>query len=253
MATTQERMIELLPYYLKGGKNTKIYYKAIANIFDELMDIFLDIIDSRDIDKSTLYGLNILGDIVGQIRKIDNDELFRNRVKTKVMQNNSRGYIEDINQLATVFMGNKFIGTKEGWHDNMANNEPALLEVNLDAEAFAKTLIDKSTRSLETGTVAISDRTSLGGNFQATTNIKKIKQYEKIYLPELEQAAAIGVKLQYHMKHDPDITKINKSSNLKVKTAPKVIKINEGKVIYKAYSILQCGMRSTSAQLGVLL
>lgn len=168
MATTKERMLELLPYYLKSGENINKYYEAIANIFDEILNVFIEIMDSRDIDKSKLYGLDIIGHIVGQLRTEETDSNYKNILKTRVVQNNSQGLIEDINELARTFLRTNFISIEESWSNDIYN-EPASLVAEVD------------------------------GNGQEILSIPQ---------PQLESATAIGVSLRYKVNNNSENIKI---------------------------------------------
>jgi hypothetical protein len=266
--TTLERIIDLLPYYLQNGENINKYYSLITQMYDEILNVFLDIVDSRDIDKSELYGLDIIGQIVGENdRNIKDDELFRNNVKTKIIQNNSRGYIEDINQLSRIFLGENFINTKEGWHNEEVENEPAMLEVNLSANKIESQTIDRSKRNLVCGTVA-TGTTSLGCGIMAITKENIIRKYKPIFIPNLELAAAIGVRLQYRVKNNREDINIKETPKIKFNGSKKDINIKEtpnlkfsnaesinisSNIDYFIPKQIQCGTTSISARMGVLL
>lgn len=110
MATTQERMVVLLPYYLQGGTNINKYYTALAKIFDEIISVFLEIQDSRDLDKSYKFGLDIIGDILGEQRNGLDDNIFREILRTKIIANRSDGSIETLNNFGRLILGQFFEG-----------------------------------------------------------------------------------------------------------------------------------------------
>ena len=185
---TKERLIELLPYYLQNGDNINKYYSVLADFYNQIIDVFTDIIDSRDIDLVELGGLDIIGDIIGQKRteKYKEDTKYRNRLKTRVMQNNSLGHTEDINSLADAFLGENFIGIRQGYNNKDLGNEPAMAEVILSANKIANTQIKKESVMLQCGTLQTGTAT-LGAGIGATTNNKLIKTYKSIFIPDLQK------------------------------------------------------------------
>ena len=111
--TTTERLVSFLPYYLKNGENIKIYFSVFAELFDELVQVFIQIQQSRDIDQSELYGLDILGDIVGELRNGSADTKYLENLRTKIRRNRSNGDIETLNDFARSILGDDFIGFNE--------------------------------------------------------------------------------------------------------------------------------------------
>lgn len=117
--TTKDRLIQLLPYYLQQGENINKYFSVLAKYYDELVNVFLDIIDSRDIDKSKLYGLDIIGTIIGEERQGRTDLDYRSALRTKIIANRSAGDIETLNNYMRSLMGNFFVGILEGGNTNL--------------------------------------------------------------------------------------------------------------------------------------
>lgn len=268
---TKDRLIELLPYYLQNGENINKYYNALSYFYDELIDIFIKIIDSKDIDKAELYALDIIGDIVNQLRteKYKEDEKYRNRLKTKIMQNNSMGHTEDINSLANAFLGENFIGVRQGYENKDLDNEPAMLEVMLSANKLESTTLDHTRKNLKCGTIQ-TGITSLGGGLQSIPTVKEIKKYKPIFIPELQSAVSTGVRLQYRVKNNIEIIKIKTTPKITFKNATKKIKVTQklSKITFKnpietikiksnpfyfKQNYLKCGETSLSARMGVLL
>jgi hypothetical protein len=110
MATTQERMVNILPFYLRNGENINKYYTALSEMFDEIIEVFVQIINSRDIDKAFGFGLDIIGDIVGESRNNLDDETYRENLRTKIRRNRSNGDIEVLNEFARSLLDSDFIG-----------------------------------------------------------------------------------------------------------------------------------------------
>ena len=105
-----QRLISLLPYYLQNGQNIQKIFQVIGEQFDELVNAAKEIIDSRNIDKSFGFGLDVIGDIVGQLRNGMDDETYRNVLRTKVVQNKSIGDIETLNNFGRMILGKYFLG-----------------------------------------------------------------------------------------------------------------------------------------------
>ena len=110
---TTERLISFLPYYLKNGENIEKWYSVFAELFDELTKVFVQIQQSRDIDQSSLYGLDILGDIVGELRNNLPDTSYIENIRTKIKRNRSMGDIETLNEFARSILGDDFVGFSE--------------------------------------------------------------------------------------------------------------------------------------------
>jgi hypothetical protein len=115
---TLDEMIELLPYHLREGENIKKYYTAIANKFEELIAVFADIRDCMDLDKAHDFGLDIIGDKVGEVRNGLTDNEFREVLRTKIISNRSDGSIETLNDFGRLILKEYFTGIIES--DNPA-------------------------------------------------------------------------------------------------------------------------------------
>lgn len=245
---TKERLIRLLPYYMENGENINNYYEILAFFYDELVDVFKEIIDSRDINKSSLYGLDIIGDIVGQKRnfKTIDDEKYRNRLKIRVMQNNSMGYIEDLNNLAESFLEEAFVKIQQGYCNEELKNEPAMLRILLNGNSITAKILKYSGRYYKTGEKRVNEK-SLNKKEQDGTQIN----YKPIFLPDFSTACAIGTRIEYKINNKP--TKIKVDTPVHFKFEPRNIKIKELEPIIHENALLQCGTHSVSAKMGVLL
>lgn len=113
MSTTKDHMIEMLPYRLRQGENINKYFQAISEMFDEIIEMFVQIQDSRDIDKSFGFGLDIIGQILGEERKGLDDESFRTILRTKIISNRSAGDIETLNNFGRLILGQFYEGLVE--------------------------------------------------------------------------------------------------------------------------------------------
>lgn len=247
--STQSRMIDLLPYYLQDGENIQTYYKVLAKFYDELINVFLDIIDSRDLDISESYGLDIIGTIVEQMRETGmDDETYRNRLRTKVMQNNSRGYVEDINQLGRAFLGDNFTGVVQGYTSTEMNKEPAAIKIQVSGNESNANRKKFNARFLKCGFVKTGAK-----HINRTPEVAEKLEYTPLFLPNMENAVAIGVRVIYQIQHKPAVVEIIEETKMKINLTGGNIEIQEGTPVIHKYSILEAGMRGIPAELGVLL
>lgn len=115
------------------SKLTDRYNKSTASnigklfriVSDELEDIkvTINMIERyRDIDGANGFTLDRIGRNVLQSREQMNDEDYRQMIKTKIRANLSPGDIETIVELASVFVGEHFVGVQEMW---MVTDHPA--------------------------------------------------------------------------------------------------------------------------------
>ncbi len=110
MGETLDRLTSFLPYYLRNGENIQKYYSAFAELFDELLQVFIQIQQSRDIDQSELYGLDIIGSVVGEPRNGLSDDDYRKVLRTKIISNRSDGSIETLNDFGRLLLGQFYEG-----------------------------------------------------------------------------------------------------------------------------------------------
>jgi hypothetical protein len=111
-------MIKLLPYYLKQGKNINKYYEVLGELFDEVIQAIAEITLYRDVEKAKGYGLDIIGDILGQTREGLEDEAYRDILRIKIVANRSPGDIETLNDFGRLILKQYFEGIYQA-------NEPA--------------------------------------------------------------------------------------------------------------------------------
>lgn len=115
---SKDRMIKLLPCYLQRGKNINKYYDVLGELFDEMIQAIEEIALYRDLEKSKGYGLDILGDILGQTREGMADDDYRQLLRIKIVANRSPGDIETLNDFGRLILKQYFEGIYQ-------SNEPA--------------------------------------------------------------------------------------------------------------------------------
>lgn len=118
-------------YSREGQVNNEKLHKVIYGEIEEIKKVFEDIKISRDMDNAKGRNLDNIGKNVLEYRSTDNDELYRQLIKTKIIANLSQGEIETINEVAKVLVGNGFAGIKETWNDPNYDFEPAGLVIKL--------------------------------------------------------------------------------------------------------------------------
>lgn len=245
---TTKRLISFLPYYLQNGKKIKAWYNVLSFFYNELIEVYAEIINGQDIENAKGFSLDLLGDILGKNRtsKYNDDEKYRNRLKIKVMQNNSMGYIEDLNNLAESFLKEAFIKIQQGYCNEELKNEPAMLRILLNGNSITAKILKYSGRYYKTGEKRVNEK-SLNKKEQESIQIN----YKPIFLPDFSRACAIGTRIEYKINNKQ--TKIKVDAPACFKFEPQNIKIKELEPIIRENALLQCGTHSISAKIGVLL
>lgn len=119
-------------YSREGQVNNVKLHKIVYEELEEIKKAFEDIKFNHDIDNATGKTLDLIGGNVLQYRGIgEDDELYRLMIKTKVIANLSQGDIETINEVATVLLGENYVGVRETWGMYEYDNEPAGLVIEL--------------------------------------------------------------------------------------------------------------------------
>jgi hypothetical protein len=106
-------------------------FQIISGELEEVKKVFQDIKTYQDLDIAIGKTLDNIGKNVLEYRSTDNDELYRQLIKTKIIANLSQGDIETINEVAKVLVGDGFAGIKETWNDTNYDFEPAGLVIKL--------------------------------------------------------------------------------------------------------------------------
>ena len=132
------KVFDRLPdnYSGEGQINNRKLHQIVYEELEEVKKVFEDIRRNHDIDYATGKSLDLIGSNVLQYRGVDeNDERYRQMIKTKIIANLSQGDIETINEVATVLLGDNFKGIKETWNLERYNNEPAGLVLTMKNQA----------------------------------------------------------------------------------------------------------------------
>lgn len=119
-----------LPERFRKSNNLKLYYVLYGG-FDEVYRAFEDIRESRDLDKAYGMTLDKIGANVGQVRLDENDELYRQLIKVRIIANLSLGNIPTINKVLSVLTKDVYLGLREAWSESEYQNEPSKIIINL--------------------------------------------------------------------------------------------------------------------------
>ncbi len=121
---------ERLPERFRKENNLKLYYVLYGG-FDEVYRAFDEIRASRDLDKAYGETLDKIGANVGQFRLDEDDDLYRQLIKVRIIANLSLGNIPTINKVLSVLTKDVYLGLREAWDKTEYQNEPAKIVVNL--------------------------------------------------------------------------------------------------------------------------
>lgn len=121
---------ERLPERFRKENNLKLYYVLYGG-FDEVYRAFDEIRASRDLDKAYGETLDKIGANVGQFRLDEDDDLYRQLIKVRIIANLSLGNIPTINKVLSVLTKDVYLGLREAWDKSEYHNEPAKIVVNL--------------------------------------------------------------------------------------------------------------------------
>lgn len=121
---------ERLPERFRKDNNLKLYYVLYGG-FDEVFAALDEIRMSRDLDKAYGKTLDKIGANVGQFRLDEDDDLYRQLIKVRIIANLSLGNIPTINKVLSVLTKDVYLGLREAWDKTEYQNEPAKIVVNL--------------------------------------------------------------------------------------------------------------------------
>lgn len=125
---------ERLPERFRKENNLKLYYVLYGG-FDEVYRAFDEIRASRDLDKAYGETLDKIGANVGQFRLDEDDDLYRQLIKVRIIANLSLGNIPTINKVLSVLTKDVYLGLREAWDKTEYENEPARIVLDLDSAA----------------------------------------------------------------------------------------------------------------------
>ena len=133
-----------LPERFRKPNNLDLYYVLYGG-YGELEKGFASINDSRNIDKAQGETLDKLGANVGQFRNGEDDDLYRQLIKVRILANMSIGNIPTINKVMSILVKDIYLGISEAWPYERYLNEPATIFLKLKPKFknFPKDIIEK--------------------------------------------------------------------------------------------------------------
>lgn len=128
-----DRLINRHPDNYKKNKESNIgkLYQIYSRELNQIKEVLEDIKKCRDVDKATHKTLDKIGKNVLELRSTDDDDLYRQMIKTKIIANLSQGDIETINEVAKTLVGNSYAGVEETWNNPTFDNEVSGLVMKL--------------------------------------------------------------------------------------------------------------------------
>lgn len=125
-----KKIFNRLPERFRKQNTEKLYYV----LFDEkgaFLNEINSVEDSRNIDNATGDTLDLIGGNVGQFRQGEDDELYRQLIKVRIIANMSIGNIDTINLVTSVLVKEVFIGLQEAWPESEWDYEPSAIVLEL--------------------------------------------------------------------------------------------------------------------------
>lgn len=131
---TYKDLFELLPERYRKPNTEKLYY-AIFHDRGDLHRAIGQVEDSLDINKAYGQTLDNIGGNVGQLRQGEDDDLYRQLIKVRIIANLSLGNIPTINKVLSVLTKDVYLGLKEVWDKEEYRHEPSKIVIELDSAA----------------------------------------------------------------------------------------------------------------------
>lgn len=131
---TYKDLFELLPERYRKPNTEKLYYGYFHDRSD-IRQALAGIEDSRDINKAYGQTLDNIGGNVGQLRQGEDDDLYRQLIKVRIIANLSLGNIPTINKVLSVLTKDVYLGLKEVWDKEEYRHEPSKIVIELDSSA----------------------------------------------------------------------------------------------------------------------
>ena len=126
-----KKIFNRLPERFRKSNTDKLYYV----LFDEkgaFLNAINSVEDSRNIDNATGDTLDLIGGNVGQIRQGEDDDLFRQLIKVRILANMSIGDIETINTIMSTLVKETYLGLREAFLYDKNLNEPAAIVLDIE-------------------------------------------------------------------------------------------------------------------------
>lgn len=129
-----KELFDLLPERYRKPTTEKVYF-AIFDDRAKMRQAIWEVEQSRDIDKAYGKTLDKFGENVGQFRLDEDDDLYRQLIKVRIIANLSLGNIPTINKVLSVLTKDVYLGLKEVWDKEEYRNEPSKIVIELGSSA----------------------------------------------------------------------------------------------------------------------
>ena len=129
-----KELFDLLPERYRKPTTEKVYF-AIFDDRAKMRQAIWEVEQSRDIDKAYGKTLDKIGANVGQFRLDEDDDLYRQLIKVRIIANLSLGNIPTINKVLSVLTKDVYLGLKEVWDKEEYRNEPSKIVIELGSSA----------------------------------------------------------------------------------------------------------------------
>lgn len=129
-----KELFDLLPERYRKPTTEKVYY-AIFDDRAKMRQAIWEVEQSRDIDKAYGKTLDKFGANVGQFRLDEDDDLYRQLIKVRIIANLSLGNIPTINKVLSVLTKDVYLGLKEVWDKEEYRHEPSKIVIELGSSA----------------------------------------------------------------------------------------------------------------------
>ena len=136
MYNLYKKAYERLPERFRKPNNLDLYYTLYGG-YGDLVQVFKEIRDSRNLDKAEGQTLDYLGANIGQFRSGEDDDLYRLLIKTRIIANLSIGDKPTIDKVMSILVKDNYYGVQEVWRLKEYDNEPAALILRLGNYASA--------------------------------------------------------------------------------------------------------------------
>lgn len=129
-----KELFDLLPERYRKPTTEKVYF-AIFDDRAKMRQAIWEVEQSRDIDKAYGKTLDKFGENVGQFRLDEDDDLYRQLIKVRIIANLSLGNIPTINKVLSVLTKDVYLGLKEVWDKEEYRHEPSKIVIELGSSA----------------------------------------------------------------------------------------------------------------------
>lgn len=201
-----ENMLKRLtsPYNKNADSNIAKLFSVVTGEYEELKRTFENVRRYRDIDQAKGASLDRFGGNVNEARGNKNDIDYRKFIKTRIKSNLSPGDIETINDIATVLIGDAFIGIKETWNQSSyAYEDAAIVLLNKGLGEIIKIEYEQWLNDLIylNGAIFLDGATTLNGGINFDYEKTKAERNKTIVATKkaLKRVVAGGVKVYYEV------------------------------------------------------